>query len=397
MAYFEPYIDESGLHIPSYSDTRNDIVESFRSVYGADFYLEPDSQDYEMVSVLSKKIFDSYSALLLAYNNRSPATATGAGLSGIVMVNGITRKPSGHSFADVIVEGTAGTLIDGKIVADQNNVQWALETVTIGANGTATSVAKCKQAGSITAKANTITKIMTPIAGWKSVTNPNDAIVADPVESDAQLRARQKISVARPSRTVLLGLMGGIAELKDVTRYKLYENDTNIEGFYGPPIPGHSICVVVEGGNDDEIAQEIYLRKTPGCGTFGDISIAVLSEMNDNPVESPPVKFFRPSYVDIFVKITLTPLAGYTTQYTENIKQSVAEYLNSVEIGLDLMVSALYSPVWKTTPDITDPVFYIQSIQIGKSQSDLKTENIDISFKEVARGKVENIEVEVVE
>lgn len=55
MAYFEPYIDESGFHYPSYQDILNDILDGMRKIYGQDLYLEHDSQDYQMCSIFALK------------------------------------------------------------------------------------------------------------------------------------------------------------------------------------------------------------------------------------------------------------------------------------------------------------------------------------------------------
>ena len=45
MAYFAPYIDDAGVHIPTYVDIRDDLIAKFREIYGRDVYLGNDSQD----------------------------------------------------------------------------------------------------------------------------------------------------------------------------------------------------------------------------------------------------------------------------------------------------------------------------------------------------------------
>ena len=44
MAYTAPFIDDAGLHVPSYIDIRDDLIEQFKQIYGQDIYLENDSQ-----------------------------------------------------------------------------------------------------------------------------------------------------------------------------------------------------------------------------------------------------------------------------------------------------------------------------------------------------------------
>lgn len=91
MSYEAPYIDEAGLHIASYHDIRDSLMEDMKRIFGQDIYLENDSQDYQLISAFALMLYDTQQALLLAYNNNSPATAVGKGLDRIVALNGIHR------------------------------------------------------------------------------------------------------------------------------------------------------------------------------------------------------------------------------------------------------------------------------------------------------------------
>ena len=95
MSYFTPYVDTSGLHIPTYADIRDDIIVQMKKIYGNDIYLENDSADYQFISILALKISDSYQAVQYACNARSPVTAIGAALDSVVKLNGIVRKEPG--------------------------------------------------------------------------------------------------------------------------------------------------------------------------------------------------------------------------------------------------------------------------------------------------------------
>ena len=92
MAYFEPYIDDAGLHVPGYIDIRDDLIEKFKQIYGQDIYLDNDSQDYQMISAFALKTYDTMQMLQIIYNNRGPKTAVGTALDSIVKLNGIKRK-----------------------------------------------------------------------------------------------------------------------------------------------------------------------------------------------------------------------------------------------------------------------------------------------------------------
>ena len=62
MSYFTPYVDGSGLHLPTYQDILADMIASMKKIYGSDIYLGNDSADYQFLSILALKVADSYQA-----------------------------------------------------------------------------------------------------------------------------------------------------------------------------------------------------------------------------------------------------------------------------------------------------------------------------------------------
>src|SRR5215469_14139251 len=222
MAYVPPSITSSGLNIPTYTDIIGYLVDQTTQIYGTGDYLTPDSADYQALSVFALMMSDAMQALQLVYFNRGPVTAIGAGLDGIVKLNGIARKPATYSQCNVVVTGTSGTVITNGSVRDLNGFVWDLpSTVTIPVAGSITVNTICETIGAINATPNSLTIRNTPTAGWTAVTNPNPAIAGLPVEPDMQLRARQAISVALPSLTRLQGTIAAIAATNGVTRYNV--------------------------------------------------------------------------------------------------------------------------------------------------------------------------------
>ncbi|KWH45816.1 baseplate J/gp47 family protein [Burkholderia cepacia] len=323
-----PTIDENGITAPTYADVLAFLQDQYRSIYGADTYLEPDSQDGQLLGVFAKAISDVNSVAIAIYRSFSPATAQGDALSSNVKINGIARKVASYSSADLVLIGQAGKTITNGAAKDTNGVQWLLPaTVTIPPSGTITVTATCASIGDVSARAGTINQIATPALGWQSVTNPADAAEGAPVEKDPVLRQRQTVSTALPSLTVLDGIIGAVANVPGVTRYVAYENDTSSTDANG--IPSHSISLVVEGGDATAIANAIAAKKTPGAGTFGTTSI-VVADIYGRPIT---ISFFRPTGAPIGATVTIKALGGYTTQAGQQIQQAVSDYINGVQIG----------------------------------------------------------------
>lgn len=321
-------IDASGITAPSYADVMTYLQQQFRSIYGDDIYLGNDSQDGQFLGVLALAISDANAAVAASYNARSPATAQGNGLSSVVKINGISRSVATKSMVDLLIVGQAGTIITNGLARDSSGNTWTLPaSVTIPPAGEITVTATCTAVGAVVAAVGQVNQIATPTRGWQAVTNPDAATAGAPVETDAALRARQAASVALPSRTVLEGIVGAVANIAGVTRYAAYENDTSTTDSNG--IPGHSISLVVEGGDAQAIASAIAAKKTPGAGTYGTTSEIVLDTYG-RPME---IQFNRPAGQAITVAITVKALSGYSTNVGSSIQQVVADYINGVAIG----------------------------------------------------------------
>ncbi|EAA0469271.1 hypothetical protein GEY59_19765 [Salmonella enterica subsp. enterica serovar Mikawasima] len=384
-------VTAEGISAPDYQTILDTLTSYFQQIYGSDAYLEPDSKDGQMVALVALAIHDANNTAISVYNCFSPATGYGAALTSNVKINGIARKGATNSTVDLLLTGTAGTTITNGTVKDTNNVIWRLPaSVVIGVDGTVTVTAICSNSGAVAALAGTITIINTPTRGWTSVTNPAAATVGAPAETDAELRIRQGQSVAIPSITPFEGVDGAIANIAGVTRHKLYENDTGKTD--GNGLPPHSISAIVDGGDVTEIAKTIRGNKGQGVRTWGKTSVTVPDKYGNPHI----ISFSRPTDVPVYGKITLTVFAGYTSQIGVQIQQAVADYINRLMIGDQVLLSRIYSPANLGVVSGGNARYYdIQELLIGKSPEAVAAANINIAYDESASCKPENIIITV--
>ena len=371
------HIDDTGYHYADYPTVLAWLQDQYKGIYGADVYLEADSQDGEFLAVLAKAMYDSFALGASGYNARSPKTAQGVGLSTVVKINGISRRIATNSTVDVLIVGTAGTVITNGIVQDTLNQKWNLPaSVTIPGGGSITVTATAQNLGAVSAIANSVNKIFTPTLGWQTVNNPAAATLGAPVEKDAELRARQAISVANPSLTVFEGTVGAVANVSGVTAVRGYENPTGSTDANG--VPAHSICVVAANGDALTIAETIALHKTPGTGTFGGVTETVY-DSHGMPLS---IKFQRPTTATISVRVTLSAGVGWTTDYETLIAKAVADVINAFGIGSTILISKLYAPAYLLgTP--AGETYDITLIEIKKNAGSFVTTNIALAFDEL--------------
>ena len=400
-SYVAPFVDETGLNLPSYADILSLFITNAQGIYGPGEYLAIDSPLYQLLSIIALATSDANSGSQLALNNFNPRTAIGAALSQIVAYNGIARKAASFSSCAVTITGTAGAVISNGQVRDsvpQQGVLWNLPvSLVIPPSGVLNTVAVCSVIGALNALPGQLNIIATPTVGWTAVTNPSPAVLGQPVETDSQLRTRQAISEELPSITTLAGTIAGIAAVAGVTRQNTLENPTSAVDANGNP--PHSLTAVVEGGTDIQVATAIYNNRGVGCDTNGDVNGSPVTGTTTVPVTDPnsgvifEVSFLRPTDVPIFVIVNVNPLAGYQSAAASAINTAIVNYLQDLEIGELVAYSALVAVAMTAAGNIEMPTFSITSLFLGIAPSPGSGTDIALLFYQVAEGLAANVQV----
>lgn len=384
-------LDATGFSFADYPTHLSYVQSVFQNIYGADIYLEADSQDGQLCAAFATALYDTNQIMAQVLNSLTPVYAQGTQLSAAVLINGIARQSSTYSTCYVTLSGTIGTQVGvaGAQVKDQNGYIWDLATATIETDGTVTTLATCATSGAIAALPNTITQIVTPIYGWNSVTNPTAATLGLNPESDAELRQRQLNSTSITSQTTLAGLRGALLSITNVTRASVLENNTDTTDANG--LLPHSICSIVEGGATQDIINAIGVRKTMGCNTNG----TTTGTYTDPYGLTCTIKYYPLQYTSVYIAIQLHEYTGYTSAIEASIKQSLVDYINTLAIGQAVMYSRLwtYANLAGGTDGLT---FDITSLKLGTSASPTGTSDISIAYNYAAQITTANITITAV-
>lgn len=380
-------LDDSGFRIADYPTILRHFQNAFGGIYGDDIYIEEDSQDGQMIAIFALAYLDLALLAQSVYNSFSPATAQGESLSKQVAINGIRRQAHSKSTAILRIVGSPGRTLTSAVARDANDRNWLIADVTIGISGEVTATATAEEAGDIRAAPGEISRIGTPLWGWHSVTNLAAAAPGRPIETNAALRRRQAVSTALPSKTVFDGIKGAIAAPDNVTRCKGYENDTDEIDANG--LPPHSVAFVVEGGDARTIGEMIAIKKTPGCGTHGDIAINA-TDRYGAPIT---IRYFQAIKSDLAIKIVIRPLSGYLASTGEAAKKALVLAVNGLDIGDDVLISKLYTPI--NNADSKPRTFDVLSIEIGLKGGILAPVNLPIAFRAAASIDLADIDLVV--
>ncbi len=369
----------------------DELNSEVKAIFGDNFNVSPESPDGQINGVVSESNANLWELAEEAYNAFNPKAATGATLSNLVQLNGITRLPATKTRAQLSLTGDSGTVIPaGSLVSTvDTGDQLATEvSVTLDGGGNATVFASAVEFGPITMLAGTITEIENPVTGWNTVSNSDDATPGTNQESDPDLRARRQRSVARDAQAIIDGIRSAVENIEGVTQAVVLENDTDVVD--GNGLPAHSFQVIVAGGIDLDIADTIWLKKPAGIQAFGNTTEQII----DSQGISHDISFSRPTAVDIYVEVTLTTFAEYPANGDELIKQAIVDYANgdltenrSFGLADNVIYTRLYTPINSV------PGHEVDDIQISITSPASGISNISIGPTEIANFLVGNIVV----
>ena len=91
MSYFAPYIDGTGVHMPTYEDRLDDLVTAYRNIFGVEAELSASVPDYQLLSVFAKALDDMSALVVQDFNSRNPMLASGAALDLLLPQYGMVR------------------------------------------------------------------------------------------------------------------------------------------------------------------------------------------------------------------------------------------------------------------------------------------------------------------
>lgn len=317
--------DSTGITIPKTSDIRADIAAKFQAAFQASGSTEaantdPDQPLGQLVDALAAEIEAKNAEIAFLSNMYSMDQATGSFLDQLVSLYFIERKVSEPTIVQCTCTGLSGTVIPfGAIVQDTNGNQYRCLTtnVTIGSTGTATVNFAAVTHGPLEVQPETVTKIVTTVPGWDSVTNPVAGVTGRDEESDAVLRDRTKQSVALNSHGPVEAIQSAVGQVDGVIDVAVLENITNVpEVQFGVTVPGHSIAVCVAGGEGSDIAQAIYEKKDAGCGMTGTTDVTYTLPSTGVEYTFPIIV---PTNTNVFVQVTL-----FAQSIGESLQQAIA-------------------------------------------------------------------------
>ena len=312
-------ITSEGITIQTRTELVDSLVASLKAIYGDDINLESNSPDAQLVQIFSQASYDLRELIVSVYNNFDPDKAVGRVLDARCAINGVYRNAGTYTTVVVNVTVDRGLFLPGLdnyrdseafTVSDSTGNKFSLVATTAVTSGTHALPFQCTELGSVTVAANALTIISTPTLGVTGVTNPGAATdVGTDEETDAALRLRRERALAIPAKGSYDSLLSAVVAVDGVAQATVYENPTNTTDANG--IAPHGIWVVVDDGDNDEVAAAIYSRRPLGTPTKGSVTVSV--PQSDGSVL--PISFSRPTPERLYLNLVLSSTDGLTIDY----------------------------------------------------------------------------------
>ena len=242
-------------------------------------------------------------------------------------------------------------------------------------------------AGAVNPAIGTLTNIITAYTGWASVTNQAETIVGRNDETDIALRQRWSASVFDRASAIVEAIQAAIyANVTGVTSATVYENDSDDTDADGRP--PHSIEAVVQGGDDLDIATEIWRTKAAGIDTYGSEAV----EITDSQGVNHTMNFNRPAEVPVWIKVVISenPDETISPAAASEVAAAILAKGQAQAVGEDVILQRYFAAIFASTVGIG----YINiTATTGETPGEYSATNIVISPREIAVFDASRIEV----
>jgi hypothetical protein len=325
-------VTAAGFARPSVQQLIELMEQDQRAGISQNLDLSSDSVVGQLNGIYARHLGVAWEALETVYHSFDPDAAEEILLTMLAKLTGTERRGATQSRAacTIVTDGpcTIEAGVHAAHVSGQPDNRWTPEEdfVAAGAGSHPGIVFVNERTGPIAAAGNTITVIATPVVGWVSITNPDDAAPGRPIDTDATLRIRRQQQLTLGGSATVNAIRADLLQLTDIEAVLMFENDGDtIDGNGLPPKSFEAVVWDNDGVIDNnDIAQVIYDNKAGGIRAFG-----VLSGTATDPNEDThTVHFSRANSADIFLEFDVVPREDYVGDAT--FAQRVATACNEL-------------------------------------------------------------------
>lgn len=269
----------AGFIAPAEADILAGALADMSAAFGGDLNTENlETPQGQLASSLSAIITDKDDQLLALFNGIDPAMATGRMQDAIARIYFITRQPALPTTVTATCGGQVNVPIPAGALAKatDGNIYTCVAGGSIGANGFVTLQFACTTTGPIACPAGSLSTIYRGVAGWDTITNSQDGVVGQNVETPQQFELRRQLLVTKNSVGSVSAVQASVLSVSGILDAYTTDNATGAPLVLdGVTIPANGLYVCVSGGDPNAVAMAIWQKKMPGCPMGGNTTVIV--------------------------------------------------------------------------------------------------------------------------
>jgi hypothetical protein len=390
-------LDENGLVIDSLNEIVDRKNQQYKDIYGDDIVIDSNSPDGQRINIEAQVERDILELGLNIFNSFDILQASGVVLDQRLSLLNLRRQEGTFTQQEVDIttdrsltlSGLDNTSTTPYTLIDDNGNEFQLITTANLTAGTTTLLFQASQLGEIVTLPNTITTQVTIVLGVTNINNPNAPLeIGVDEETDTQARLRMLRSPALTSQGFIEGLTSILFNLDNVSDVLVLENETDV--IDADLIPPHSGWIIIEGGDNNEIARAALSKKTTGAGwKVGSVSVDVVLDTG----QTKTVYFDRPVSKNLYIRFEIQPTIVGQSFDEDGIKQYIldnktygiaesAETASLTQISLDAITNTGGGGVPVNLEISDDGVSYVDFLAVSSKEEKwiISTINIDITI-----------------
>ena len=302
-------LTSTGFEAKSLTAIQDEVNAAFRANISSTLNLSETSILGQYIGTGSSQMRQLWEAQQDLYAATDFDQATEDALGNLTKLTGTRRNAATPSTVLMTVTLAAGTYAANSLVVHvvgdpTSRFSNDAEITTAGATIVGVPFT-AEEDGPTRANANTLTVIANPVVGFSAPTNPAEAVLGLEIETDAELRIRHQLELARTGSSTVDAIRIDIQDYSDAISFvATFENDTDVTD--GDGRPPHSVESIVLGGTDAEVAAAVFASKPAGIRAYG----TTTSSVTDSQGNIHSVSYTRPTVVTIYIDLALTVISG---------------------------------------------------------------------------------------
>lgn len=367
--------------------TRAELIDQLVTSWEAEFSAPPGRVALKIIGLVAAGLSLVWQGAQALYDQLDPDKAEGVVLDHVCALVGVTRQGATYTAGTVTLTGTPGTVIAaGKIVrnsATEDDFITQAE-VTIPGGGSADVAVQAENTGPIEADIGDIDTIVTPVAGWASVTNAAALTTGRDAETDGELRIRRTRSLQIVGSGADGALRARLEALSDVVAAQVTSNRSLTTDGEGIPPKAFRAVVYPSTADGAQIARTLWDHQPAGIESHGSESYTV----TDDQGYAQAVEFSYATEVPLYIEVDVTSGAGYPADATALITAAIEDHFGGLGVGDDVGVLDLTRAVLCAVEDgITDLTIKVDDVDPPVASGDYAITSTQIAV--LAVGGVE--------